>query len=89
MKRNDYIASTKEMDSRKDKAMEFYNAILDPYEHPWLVTDQASIYDITLDEDNEIIDRIDKYYSVKIDKKMLGIAFWKLLDYLDKMRIKN
>lgn len=52
------IALTTETDVRRILAKEFYDAILDPYEHPWLVTGEASLYDITLDEDDDLIERM-------------------------------
>ncbi len=82
------IADTAEMEKRRRESKEFYNAILDPYEHPWLVTDEASLYDITLDDEEDLIKRISDYYGITIDKKFIGLPFWKLLDYLEKSRIK-
>jgi IS1 family transposase len=86
--KNENIASTIEMDKRKEKAQEFYDAILDSYEHPWLVTDEASLYDITLDEDDDLIERIYKFYGYKIESSQLSMPFWKLLDLLENKRTK-
>lgn len=82
------IADTSEMEKRQKQAQEFYNSILDPYEHPWLVTDEASLYDITLDMEEDLIQRIYNYYGVIIDEKFIGQPFWKLLDYLNENRNK-
>ncbi len=83
------IAQTIEIDARKPLVKEFYDAILDPYEHPWLVTDEASLYDITLDEDDDLIKRINEYYGVDVKKELLGLPFWQLLDYLNNNRVKR
>ncbi len=82
------IAPTKEIDIRKTLTEEFCNAILDPYEHPWLITDEASLYDLTLDEDEELIKRINEHYGLVITSTFLSMPFWKLLDYLKKNRTK-
>lgn len=82
------IADIIEMEKRKHQAKEFYEAILDPYEHPWLVTDEASLYDITLEEDDDLIKKTHDHYGITIDVKYLSKPFWELIDYLEVNRVK-
>ncbi len=79
-----YIAQTVKIDSRKKLAEEFYIKILDPEEVPYLVTDDASLYDIYAGDENELIEKIKKEYGIILTKKHFRIAFWQLLDFLNE-----
>lgn len=82
------IADSKQIEKRKVLAEEFYNAILDPNEIPFIVTDEANLYDIYAGDDAELIQKVKEKYGVNIDAGHFKIPFWMFLDYLEKNRIK-
>ena len=83
-----YLADAKEIDKRQLLAKEFYENILDPHEIPYMVTDDASLYDIFVGDEQELIKKIKENYGVKIDITFFKISFWKLLDYLEANKDK-
>lgn len=81
-----YLADSKEMDERKKLAEEFYNSILDPEEIPFLITDQASLFDIYAGDNNELIQKVKDKYGVILNISDFSMPFYQLLDFLDKKR---
>lgn len=77
-----YIANLVEMDKRKKMAQEFYNDIFDPEDMPFIVTDEATLYDIYLGDELELIEKINKKYRVSVNLGHFKIPFWKFLDFL-------
>ena len=76
-----YFASTK-VDKRKNNLKDFLNAIIDPEEQPVFVSNEASVYDITLEGESEILDKIRNKYKISITPEGLSQPLWKLIDYL-------
>lgn len=83
-----FLADSIQMGKREALAIEFYNSVLDADEIPFIVTDEASLYDIYIGDEQEIIQKIKEKYGITIDVKYLRISFWKLLDYIEKNRTK-
>ena len=81
------IADRNMMDTRFELANEFYDAIIDPEERPWLVTDEATLFDLTLEDESLLLSKIEKHYQVKVSQAQLKKPFWKLLDYLEEHRV--
>ena len=79
-----YLASSIEMEKRIKVAKEFYHAILDPEEIPYIVTDDATLYAIYIGDEVEVINKIKKKYQVEISLPHFKMPFWKLLDLLEK-----
>lgn len=77
-----YIADSTQMDKRKLLAEEFYNNILDPEEIPYIVTDEASLYDFFAGDEFELMNKVKEKYGVNIDMRHFKIPFWQLLEYL-------
>lgn len=82
MTRNITMADDLEINKRKDKLESFLDAVIDPDERPYFVSDEASVYDITLEEDSEVINKINQTYNVSLGSDWLGKPLWQLLDYL-------
>ena len=81
-----YLANSEQMNKRKILAEEFYNAILDPEEIPFIVTDEANLYDIYIGGEHELIQKAEEKYGVTLDMSDFKIPFWQLLDFLEKNR---
>lgn len=79
-----FIAKSTQMDKRKALAQEFYNSILEPEEIPFIVTDEACLYDIYIGTEVDLIKKVNEKYGIKIDIKHFKIPFWKLLDYIEE-----
>lgn len=71
-----------EMEKRQKIAKDFYDRVLDLDEHPLIVTDEASFYDIYMGDDPEAIDIIYKEYGVTLSRENFQMPFWKMLDLL-------
>lgn len=89
MKKNYYIATSMEMEKRKKLAEEFYHLILDPEEIPYVVTDEAALYDFYAGNENDLIKKIKFIYQVDINPQHFKLPFWKLLDFLKETRKKR
>ena len=73
-----------EMEKRKTIALDFYNKILHQDEHPIILTDSASFYDIYMGTDSEAINLLYNHYGVVLNIEYFKMPFWKLLDFLYK-----
>ena len=82
-----YFATSEEMNKRKLIAEEFYNSILDSEEIPYVVTDEACIYDIFAGVDEELIKKVKVKYGVNMKPEHFNLPFWKFLDWLQDNRI--
>jgi len=89
MNKKYFVADGIEMEKRKVVAEEFYHTILDPDEIPLIVTDEATLYDIYIGDELELIQKVKQKYEVSIAIKHFKIPFWKLLDLLTKHRLQN
>lgn len=69
------------MDRRRDAATEFYQAVLDSDERPFVVTDEATVFDISGLDERELRRRITSVYYVSATVD-LHMPFWRLLDEL-------
>jgi hypothetical protein len=81
------FAPDSEISKRRNLAVEFFKVALDPEEHPWFISDEASIYDIYAGDENDLVAKCKSYYGVDI-RDQLGVPLWKLLDYLTAYRSK-
>lgn len=78
------IANSIEMDKRNFLVKEFCSTVLDPDEIPFIITDEATLYDIYIGDELELIGKINKKYGVCINLNHFEIPFWKLLDFLNQ-----
>jgi len=82
MSNKDVMGNNKMIQERKEKLDKFLLEIIDPEEQPYFISDEASIYDLTLEEDQIIINKIKEKYGVGIEPKWLSKPVWQLLDYI-------
>ena len=82
------LSGSEEMDRRKDKAVEFFGVILNADERPYFVSDEATLFDIIVGEEGQVIRRCEMHYGVKIGASEFEIPVWQLLDYLEARRLR-
>ena len=78
--------SSVEIDKRADLAQEFYDAVFNADEHPYFVSDRASLYDIFAGDETELVERCRQKYGVRLQEEHFRIPLWRLLDYLEENR---
>ena len=74
--------TTDEINKRQKLLNKLILTILDEDERPYFVSDRATLYDITIKNEDEIINLISEKYGVLIQKEHFQIPIWKLLDFL-------
>ncbi|MCA0331658.1 MAG: hypothetical protein LCI03_17390 [Actinobacteria bacterium] len=81
------LADDHEMTKRRQMADEFYGAVLADADRPWFVSDEASLYDIQAEDDDELVRRVRAAYGVTLRMPDdLRRPFWQLLDELQRLR---
>jgi hypothetical protein len=80
------FAGATEINKRRQQAAEFFRAILDPEEQPHFVSDEATLHDLSSNEEDELINRCIEHYGVVLEPKDFALPVWKLLDHLEKRR---
>jgi hypothetical protein len=58
-------------------------------EEPIFISDEATIFDISMSSPEELLDRIYRYYGVHISQADLSLPLWRLLREIDAMRRKT
>jgi hypothetical protein len=79
-------ASAIEIEKRSAQAKEFLDAVLDPEERPQLVSDEATLLDISSDDEAELSARCRQHYGVGLEPSDFRLPLWQLLDRLEKVR---
>lgn len=82
------FAPASEMSKRRAEAMELFEAVLEPDERPWLISDEATMHDISLEDDAALIGRCERHYGAPVPPEHLGLPLWQLLDYLGGRRTR-
>lgn len=83
------VADDREMRRRGAVATEFYDAIglVEGETRPWLVTDEAALYDIQAEEDEFVVRQVEEHYGVTLSvPDDFRRPFWQLLDHLQAAR---
>jgi hypothetical protein len=80
------LSPSTEMERRSIQANEFYSAMLSEEEHPWFVSDEATLADVHVGDLAELSERCRQHYGVRLEPDHLRIPFWQLLDYLGHHR---
>jgi hypothetical protein len=79
-------ASAVEIEKRSEHAKEFFDAVLAPEERPQFVSDEATLLDISSDDEAELSARCRQHYGVGLDPSDFRLPLWHLLDRLEKIR---
>lgn len=80
------FASDSEMERRASLAKEFYAEILAPDEEPGFVSDEATLRDVSLAPDEDLIRKIESHYGHRMCRWDFQRSFWSLLDELEQSR---
>jgi hypothetical protein len=80
------LADDEHMRGLEPLAEEFYESILRPDEELGFVSDEASLLDISLAPEEQLIEKIKAHYGKTITKFDLRRSFWSLLTDLNTNR---
>ena len=78
------LADETEIEKRREELEVFISSVIDPEEAPYFVSDEASVYDITLEDDEEVLKKIKRKYGLSLNHCWLKKPIWQLLDHLKK-----
>lgn len=78
------LEKSDEIDSIKELVLEFFKKVLEDEEQPYFVSDSTTIYDVSVLEDKELIDRIEAAYTKKIESSELEMPLWRLIKIIQK-----
>jgi len=78
------LAGDMRMQERDSQANTFYSQILLPDEEPGFVSDEATLRDVSLAPDDEIIRKVQERYGKTLSGEDFRKPFWSLLDDLEK-----
>jgi hypothetical protein len=78
------FSSSEEMERRTSLATEFYEAVLAPDEDPAFVSDEATLRDVSLAPDAELIRKVEEHYGHQMSRWDFERSFWSLLDVLQR-----
>jgi hypothetical protein len=80
------FSGSEEMEQRRSLALEFYEAILAPDEEPGFVSDEATLRDVSLAPDADLVRKVEDHYGHKMSMWDFQRSFWSLLDDLQRSR---
>lgn len=80
------FAPDAQMERRASLANEFYAAILAPDEDPGFVSDEATLRDVSLAPDEDLLRKIESYYGYRMCPRDFQRSFWSMLDVLERSR---
>lgn len=80
------LSVTEELKRRRERAEEFFRTVLDPADRPYFVSDEATLHDVFVGEEADIIARCEAHYGVKLGKTDFVTPVWRLLDELERKR---
>lgn len=86
MDRDYKLFGSEEMDRRREKAEELYQVLLEADGQPYFVSDEATLYDIFVGDEEDLNDRCEAHYGVRLRKSDFKIPLWRLLDQLEARR---
>jgi hypothetical protein len=68
-----------EIAKRDQELSRFLINIIDKEEQPIFISDQATVFDISSDDENVLLERIKKFYKKEITSSDLSMPLWKLI----------
>ena len=80
------FAPDNEMERRASLANEFYAEILAPDEERGFVSDVATLRDVSLAPDEDLLRKIESHYGHRMCRWDFQRSFWSLLDVLEQSR---
>lgn len=76
--------SNSEIKKRNKDVQEFLDKVINVEEHPFFISDTATIFDICSDDSPELLLKITESYGIQLQVKQLALRFWELIDLLHK-----
>ena len=76
--------SETEIRKRASLVQIFLIQIISPEEQPSFVSDDATIFDISSDDEIVLISKIASSYNVTLSKKDLQLKVWQLIDLINR-----
>ncbi|SRR6266550_3949601 len=80
------LAGSEQIERAREAIDEFLDAVVPPDERPYIVTDLASVFDVTSLSADEIKERCLQTYGVRPSKEDLVLPLWKLVERLRRGR---
>jgi len=80
------LAGAEEMNRRRRRAEEFLEVAFGPEERPYFVSDEATLHDIYVGDELEVIARCRRHYGVMLRSEQFALPVWKILDILESGR---
>ena len=74
-----------EIQQLQDLVQELFDHVLYD-EEPIFISDEATIWDVSMSTSEELLGRISRYYGIKISNADLNQPLWKLLREIDARR---
>ena len=74
-----------EIQQLQDLVQELFDHVLYD-EEPIFISDEATIWDVSMSTSEELLGRISRYYGIKISNADLKQPLWKLLREIDARR---
>jgi len=78
------LASSEQTDRARKAIDEFLDAVVPSEERPYIVTDKASVFDVTSLSPDEIKERCLNRYGVRLSDEDLVLPLWKLVERLNR-----
>ncbi len=79
------FASDNEIQQLQSMVQELFNLVLYD-EEPIFISDEATIFDVSMSSPEELLDRFSRYYRVTISRADLSLPLWKLLREINARR---
>lgn len=80
------LAQSVEMERRSDFARTFFEAVMDPEDRPYFVSDEATLWAVVAGNEEDVIRRCEAHFGVKLSKSDFDIPIWRLLDAIKSRR---
>jgi hypothetical protein len=71
-----------EVQARATRVEEMLRHVCNEEEFPYLVSDEATLFDVCTLAPDEIVERLASRYGRKVQPKELGLPIWQLVDWL-------
>jgi hypothetical protein len=76
--------SETEIKKRASLVQKFLLEIISPEEQPIFVSDDATVFDISSDDESVLLSKIINTYNVTLSNKDLHLKVWQLIDLINK-----
>jgi hypothetical protein len=82
-----HFAKNTQLETRVAFLSDFLSRMLEKNEHPFFISDEATIFDISGEMPEEILLQIEKNFDVHLNEQQLAQPLWMLLDIIYAHRV--